>query len=123
MIKPTPAQLAVLIHYDGGPTPEQQGHRPTGDTIKACWQMDWIEASAEEYPRHRRTTEAGVTAIRTAIPDYASPGTAPRPTALGELRARHPRLVAMLDEHAASGDAGQRIAEYVLALAAGILPA
>lgn len=121
MIKPTPAQLAVLIHYDGGPTAEEQGYRPNHQTISNCREGGWLEASAEEYPRDRRTTDAGRAVIRMMLPDYVSPGTAPRPTAFSELRTQHPRLVAMLDEHAAGVDsAAERIAEYVLALAPGL---
>lgn len=67
-MKPNPAQLAVLIHRDGGPTPKEQGRRPTGDTVRICREAGWL---ADEHPFD--TTDEGRAAIRSVLPDYVSP--------------------------------------------------
>lgn len=105
-MKPNAAQLAVLIHHDGGPTPQQQGRRPTADTLRHCRLAGWIDGE--------RTTTEGRDAIRLVLPDYVSPR-----AGSGRMQAMpaNPDLLqALTDAHAARLAATRAELEAVAAL-------
>lgn len=79
MSEPTPAQLATIVYFNGGPTPQQQGVRITQATYDACERRGWVE-QISEWP-YRRTTDAGRRAAGLDALATATPATSQRPVA------------------------------------------